>query len=253
MMRWEPLPVPNSEGRAWMKTLAKDIETGARTALIKFDPGFRQDAAVSNWPMDVFVLEGGMQCGDRRYEKDTYHYRPSGVGYGPTHTKAGITRIVFTSNQRERSSAEEVFVQDVKQLPWGKSSADPDDPRGLKDLRQDPVAGVSFLLHAGWAVGHRNIPGQMHSHGHEEEAYVLEGEWEDYLGDVDGHIYWTPGMYICRAPGESWHGDTIVLKPPKATLVRRGWVGNGQSADKFYDTIAEHSPNLPIPPLDFAE
>ncbi len=251
LIRWEPLRVPNSQGMAWIKTLSKDAETGARTALIKFDPGFKQKVSVSAWPMDTYVLEGEMTCGDRHYEKDTYHYRPAGVRYGPIETKLGITRIIFTANQKAKSSKDEIFIQDVKQMPWGKSSADLNDPRGLKDLRQDPVAGISFLLHASWAVGHRNIPGQMHSHGHEEEAYVLQGEWEDYLGDIEGHIHWRPGMYICRVPGDSWHGDTIALRPPKATLVRRGWVG--ASADKFYDTIQEHSPNVPIKPVDFLE
>src|SRR5258707_12709993 len=89
-INWMPLPVKGSQGLAWIKTLSKDRETGARTALIRYEPGFRAEAAVSQWPADTYTLEGGMRSGDLTYNKDTFHYRPAGSEIGPIETTTGI-------------------------------------------------------------------------------------------------------------------------------------------------------------------
>jgi hypothetical protein len=115
LIRWEPFHVPRSVGYAWIKTLSKDEETGARTALIRYEPGFRAEASTSAWPIDMYVLEGSMHCGDRTYNQDTYHYRLADAEIGPTSTQEGITRLVFTADEQDpaRSSPDEVFVQNV--------------------------------------------------------------------------------------------------------------------------------------------
>ncbi len=251
LIRWEPLAVEGSEGRAWIKTLAKDEETGARTALIKYDSGFRQKRTKSNWPVDSYVIEGSMTSGEHEYAADTFHFRPAGVEYGPIESQSGITRVVFTGDTKDGSSDEEVFIQDIKQMHWGPSYADPTGVHiGLKTLRQDPKANYSILLHASFTPGARAVEAVGHVHDHTEEAYILAGDFEDYLGDIEGHINWMPGIYVCRPPGESWHGDSLFLKTPVQTLIRRQWTGQ---SDKFYDTINKHSPGTPIMPVDFAE
>src|SRR5437870_1826801 len=95
LMRWEPLILKGGEGNAWIKTLAKDEKTGARTMLIKFDPGYVQKKTVAEWPADIYVLEGEMQCGNRKYEQGTFHYRPAGAAFGPIDSPGGITRLIF--------------------------------------------------------------------------------------------------------------------------------------------------------------
>src|SRR6266849_3553914 len=112
---WEPFEVPGSTGYAWIKTLSKDEETGARTALIRYEPGFRAEAVVGAWPIDVYVLEGSLECGRRTYNANTYHYRPAGSEIGPIVTAEGITRLVFTGDSKDpaKSSPDEVFVQNV--------------------------------------------------------------------------------------------------------------------------------------------
>jgi hypothetical protein len=114
-INWMQFPVKGSHGFAWIKTLSRDNETGAKTALIRFEPGFRAEAAVSEWPMDIYTLEGEMRCGDLSYNKDTYHYRPAGTEMGPVETASGITRLIFTADSKDpdRSSDKEVFVQNV--------------------------------------------------------------------------------------------------------------------------------------------
>jgi hypothetical protein len=115
LVKWEPFVVPNSVGYAWSKTLSKDEETGARTVMIRYEPGFRAEASVSQWPVDIYTLEGEMTCGDRTYNRDTYHYRPAGTPIGPVSTREGITRLMFTADSKDpaKSAPDEIFVQSV--------------------------------------------------------------------------------------------------------------------------------------------
>ncbi len=251
LLRWEPLPVQNSEGRAWIKTLGKDEETGARTCLVRFDPGFKQQAATAVWPSDVYVLEGSLSDGEHTYQPGSFHYRPSGVRYGPVTSKTGCIRLIMTADSKTKSSKDGVFIEDTRSMPYKKSYIDPTGLiAGVKDLRQDPVSGYSILIHTQFQHAERTQAGQMHIHDHHEEAFVLEGEWEDYLYDVESHIYWLPGAFVCRPAGYSKHGDSLALKVPKTTIVRRQWVGQ---TDKFYDKLNQHSPNEPIKLSSFVE
>ena len=141
LINWEPLEVERSQGYAWVKTLAKDDQTGARTLLVKYDPGFTAEATVSTWPMDIFTLEGEMRCGERTYAKDTYHYRPAGTPIGPIESPHGITRLIFTADSQDpaKSSSEEVFVQNVQ------SDVAPDPPV-LRGKRSTPTNEASNAL-----------------------------------------------------------------------------------------------------------
>ena len=246
-MRWEPLEIKGSQGMAWIKTLAKDVETGARTALIKFDPGFGQDKAVGQWPVDMYVLEGEMQYGDLRFQKGTYHYRPAGVEYGPITCLKGAIRLVFTADSRDedRSEREPVFIQDVNQMPWVPSFGDPGtgEQRRLRVLRVDQKADYSLFINY-HLPANAFREGLVHIHTtYSEEVFVIEGSEEQYSGDIDGHVNWNPWTYTCRAPNEGLHGDGQVKQGPCALLIRMGWTGKfanrhapgGQDSDK--DTL----------------
>ncbi len=249
LMRWEPLYQEGGEGRAWIKTLSRDTETGARSVLVKYDPGYKRAKTVSEWPVDIFVLDGGMTAGKRSYAKDTYHFRPAGTEVGPVESPYGVTRLILTADVKDKSSKDEIFVDDVKQMPWGLSYIDPTRERnGVKELRQDPNEGVAVLIHATFVAGERILPGQGHIHDHTEEAFVLEGEFEDYLDDVEGHLYWMPGLYICRVPYASAHGDVIWHKTPIVNLVRRNWTGD---MTKFHES--DRNVLVDVPRLTFGE
>ncbi len=226
LMRWEPLAIKGSQGNAWIKTLAKDASSGARTMLVRFDPGFSQKKAVAQWPADIYLLEGGMTSGNRVYEQGTYHYRPGGTAFGPIETATGITRLIFTADSKTKSSNKEIFIQNTNKMPWSPSYSDPDvRKKGVKVLREDKAEPVSILIHGHFVPG-RDLPGEKHFHDHHEEAYTLAGETEDYLADVDGHMFWVPGTYICRNIGASAHGDAMKTTVPNMQIIRRNWVGD---------------------------
>ena len=250
LMRWEPLQLEGGEGPCWIKTLAKDEETGAKTVLLRFGPGYRQKETVSTVYADMYVLEGEMQSGERFYGKDAYHYRPPGSRIGPISCVEGITRLMFTGGPKDKFSTQELFVPDIKELPWQKDYVNLDHSTSMiKVLRQDKESDVSVLIHGHWQVGGRVLPGQGHIHDHVEEAYVIMGENEDFLEDIDGHIYWVPGTYLCRQPGTSMHGDTLKHSVPFHTFIRRC----------FVDQMVEfHQPNplnivSDVPPISFSE
>jgi hypothetical protein len=262
LIEWEPLQVRGGHGYAWIKTLGKDDETGARTALIRYDPGFRADAGVSTWPADIYTLEGAMTAGERTYREHTYHYRPAGTPIGPAEAPEGVTRLVFTADSKdpERSSSEEVFVQNVvsdltPQPPGfvfepaaGAGAGDPSarvyskgllppDPstteldsqatmRWMKILRLDPKAEISFRVQRVLRPGIRGAAGEIHVHPYLEECFMVSGDNLDYSGDIDGHWRWIPGVYVCRAPGEGFHGDSLKLDDNYYLIVRCGWTAD---------------------------
>ena len=231
LMRWEPLEVSNSEGTAWIKTFNIDRETGARSALIKYDPGFRVAERESVWPADNYIVDGEMQCGDLLYHKDTYHYRPAGSAVGEMSTRWGCTRLIFSGDDGGHA-AEPVFIQDTNLIPRARSYTNPGDIEkgSVKILREDTEAKVSVLLSQA-SKPDMVLEGTADVHNHSEEVFVLDGEIEDYFGDVDGHVLWKKDMYVYRNPFESAHGDVLKTVLPQNILVRRGWTGN---ATEFY-------------------
>jgi hypothetical protein len=253
-LRWEPLKVRNSnyEGRAWIKTFNLDRETGARSALVRYDPGFSQEESTSEWPIDSFVLEGAMTCGDLNFRKGSYHYRPAGARFGPVETTEGIIRLVFAGDDGKGSSAgEPVFVEDVNRLPFEPSYNNPSglDKGGIRVLRQDQEAGVSVLINYTFKPD-RLLDGKAEVHDHFEEAYQFIGESEDWLAEVDGHIVWIPGIYIYREPFTAWHGDVVKYGLPKGVFIKRGWVGE---MTRFWDKSWAKDRTMAVGTVEFSD
>src|SRR5713226_3640603 len=181
LINWEPLEVAGSQGFAWIKTLAKDDITGARTALIRYDPGFTAEPTVSNWPMDIYTLEGQMSAGERMYEKDTYHYRPAGTPIGRLNSPKGVTRLIFTADTPDpgKSSSEEIFIQsvitDVLPDPPGNAEDPKETMRWRKTLRRDPIAGYSLRVQRSARAGVKDHSDWLHIHPWTEEAFMVSG------------------------------------------------------------------------------
>ena len=88
--------------------------------------------------------------------------------------------------------------------------------------------------------------GGSHIHPYIEEVYMMEGEMEEYLDDVDSRVAWMPGVYACRLPNLSPHRGNTYHKAPLTFFVRQGW----------YDKTTPFPPSQPshhIEPLAFVE
>ena len=124
MMRWEQYDVANSEGRAWIKTLSLDPATGSRTALIRYDAGFKQAKTKTEAPVDMYVIDGEAKYGDKVYEKATYAYHPPGAEVGPIESPKGMTRLIFRGDPT-KCDKEPAFIQDTRTMPWRPNYDDP--------------------------------------------------------------------------------------------------------------------------------
>ena len=155
LINWEPYEIPNSSGYAWSKTLSKDEETGARTLMVKYEPGFRADGWVSTLPADIYVLEGSMESGDRTYQQDTYHFRPAGTPIGPVFSGEGITRLIFTADSADpaKTSTDEIFVQNI-------ATDIPPDPPTFRTPQSTVEKGLDS------SFGSAETAREMFDHGH---------------------------------------------------------------------------------------
>lgn len=257
LINWEPLDVQGGDGFAWIKTLSKDEETGARTALIKYDPGFTAPATVSTWPIDIYTLEGAMDAGDRHYDAHTYHYRPAGTDVGPISTSAGVTRLVFTADTSDPagSSRDEIFVgnvlTDLPPDPPGNGEDPKVTMRWRKILRRDPIAGYSFRVQRAAKAGVQDHSDSLHIHPWTEEAYMVDGANQDYSADIDGHIQWVPGLYVCRPPNGNPHGNSLKLDDKYYLVVRGGW-SDDPEVNAEWDRLRKES-LVPLRPVSFTE
>lgn len=290
-INWMPFPVKNSQGLAWIKTLSKDEETGAKTAMIRFEPGFRAEAAVSEWPMDIYILEGEMRCGDLQYNKNTYHYRLAGTEIGPIETTTGITRLMFTADTKDpsKSSDKEVWVQNMlRDIPVGDlapsgNGAGAHEVFGAADsstqsmfdtghiapdltapaptpasamkwrkiLRLDPKAEIAFRVQRVAKAGIRDCIDEVHIHPWIEEAFLVTGENQDYCADIDGHWHWTSGTYVCRPANRGLHGDAVKLDDAYFMVVRSGWTNDPVKAARW--KAEQDATQVPVPVESFVE
>ena len=126
---------------------------------------------------------------------------------------------MFLGGQRDKCSKDEVFIPDANELKWEHDEklsfkeGTEISYKALKILRVDKEAGVAVRIHHEVKMGERK-----HSTAARpflEEAYVLSGKGYDYNGDIDGHLYWMPGMYLCRQPGNR-HGNNMYIGPKDA-------------------------------------
>jgi len=225
--------------------------------LIRYEPGFKAEASVSEWPADIYVLDGEMQCGDRFYAKDTYHYRPAGTPIGPIECPKGITRLVMTTDSKEpgKSSPEEIFIQnvdsDVEPAP-PRPLVDPDHPtlhdRWRKVLRRDPLAEMSVRVQRVLAPGGNGWgpQGKMQFHPFVEEVFMFGGLNQDYSADIDGHWTWMAGCYVCRQPFEGLHGDSLKFDGDYHMIVRSGWTDDPERLAEWKAIEQASARDIPI-------
>ena len=221
--RWSRLDVKNSDGRAWIKKLGRDPENEACAALVRFDAGFSVPKSVSEVFSDSVVLDGKMRYGDRLCKKRTYFYRPAGTEYGPIKVEEDTTRFVMTGGIGEKGSGQAVFIDDVESNSPKWEPSQQGDNRLEKYLRIDKVENSFVQYHLVLSpLGFR--PGRQWVHPAIEEAYMIEGECHDYVGEVQGFVNLLPGTYVYRPPAETWHGSTSNTATPRRLIV------------KYYDT-----------------
>ena len=80
------------------------------------------------------------------------------------------------------------------------------------------------------------LPGRKWVHPEVEEAYIIEGEGWDYVGEVETFVRLLPGTYIYRPPNETFHGTATTIKVPRRIFVK---YYNANFDHKFRRSIEE--------------
>jgi hypothetical protein len=233
--KWAPLAVDNSDGKAWIKILGKDPDNGATAALVKYDAGFRQEAGVGGASSDSIVIEGHLRYGDRDCRRLAYWYRPTGAERPAIEAVEDTTRFVITSGMGESTSPTPAFMANVESddPPWEPSE------RGSawaeKTLRIDEQANC-LITYQFATMFTMFRPGKKWVHPDIEEAYCIEGEGWDYVGEVETFVKLLPGTYIYRRPNETFHGTATTIQVPRRLFVK---YYNADFEQKFARSIEE--------------
>ncbi|MDQ8708106.1 cupin domain-containing protein [Streptomyces sp. LHD-70] len=90
-LEWEDGGAPGF----WLKMLHKDQETGARTLLMKVDPGAFADTHAHDQTEQVYVLEGSFYDQTQTYRVGDHVVRQPGAGHATGSTEGAVTLLVY--------------------------------------------------------------------------------------------------------------------------------------------------------------
>jgi hypothetical protein len=200
------------------KVLSMDEDTGACSLKMKFDAGYQRKPGLSYSDVEIFVLEGRVQIGDRVYGRGHYFFIAAGVAQGAMHTPDGFEALVFyndglpnfeeSDRHHERALHEAcVSLNAYADAPWlSVARRNPGVASGftVKSLRMNPLTKANTFLYAA-------VPEFMQDnisyHDCAEEAYHIHGDCSMMqFGELPtGGYFWRP-PYINHGCFWSRHG-----------------------------------------------
>lgn len=201
-----------------IRVLSEDPTDGARSALLRVPPGWRQEPFSAACTLEAYVLDGDLTIGDLRFRRGWYSYRPAGFPNAAAHSDGGALLLVFTDGRftlcEPRDTANAIPGIDTETIPWGKPMTDKkDSPLLSKTLRIDLVTGERVFLNRLLQAG--GDP-RIEWHPCVEELYQIEGTTSmDHPRD---RFVLAPGVYCYRPPAIP-HGP-FRTDGPVLTLVR---------------------------------
>lgn len=181
------------------RLLSGDDETGARSLVVRYPPGFTAPAGALAVDDEFLVLDGELTIGGQRYPAMTFAHLPAGYDAGAWSSAGGAVVLEFFSGALARAKA--ATDGDDRRLVLRKSLFDvpytgnfhPEFPPGAgrKMLYQDPHTHDTT-----WVLGTLPLRWAERSEVHPtvEEMYLLAGEVHGDRGIM------RPGAYFWRPP-----------------------------------------------------
>lgn len=225
--KWAPLQVDGADGKAWIKILGKDEESGATAALVRYDAGFRSPGGTSEVFSDSIVVDGSLTLDGEPNHRLAYWYRPAGTTYGPIVADQDVTRFVITGGRGEEGSTEPVHMRSVESNEAPFESSERSSAWSEKTLRIDERADC-LITYQTANMFTMFLAGKKWVHPHVEEAYCIDGAGWDYVGEVDTFVKLLPGTYIYRPPNETFHGTATTFEIPRRIFVKYYSADHGQ-------------------------
>lgn len=203
-VHYKKLELPGFPSGVQYKTLSMDPDTGACSLSVQFDGGFKMPAGVCESDMELFLLEGHLQVGQKTYGRGLYIFLPAGVSLPPISAPQGCLALMFYNHtephiiesDRDMDGANRaglLTLETFDKMPWQVPNLFPQTAGGclIKVLRMDPKThALSFL--------YSMVPGfwqdNISYHDVAEEAYHIYGtSWMMQFGDLPtGGYFWRP-------------------------------------------------------------
>lgn len=199
------------------KMLSIDKDSGACTMTVQFDSGYKQPPGLSYSDIELLVMGGGLQVGERACGPGHYFFVPAGVSLPAIATRPGCLALMMY-NQTEPNFVESdqhldgasrfalTSVNSYEDLIWQTPMLFPATAPGclLKILRiDDETQALSFLYCMTPGFWQDNIS----YHDVAEECYHVWGtSWMMQFGDLPtGGYFWRPA-FINHGPFASERG-----------------------------------------------
>lgn len=246
---------------AEFKQLSFDEQTGARTLLATLPAGWTQPSGYHSADLEIFVVDGGINVGDRPLGRYAYAYYPAGTAHS-FGTKEGATVLLFWSGAPDyipaatsRAGAKPGAIDGIAyhDVPTTTPSALPkfrdepimkNSPVHVKLLRSDPATGAATWI-ASAPGGYPIMSGEGHlplwaSSRSWEEGYMLAGDLTIAECLPQGQVAGTyaPDGYFFRPAGIA-HGGLSQFSDSYSVWLYR----SGPGAWKTYGNVcAEPAP-----------
>ena len=187
------------------KMLSMDTDTGACSMTVQFDAGYKQTPGFSWSELEVLVMEGELQLGDKKVGKGYYAFFPAGYAMPAMHTEKGAL-CLFMYNTGEPSLVEsdthhplarvDRFHQTnaYNDIPWALGNiANPATACGcmIKLLNHNDRTHALIFLYCMTANFTQD---NISYHDCAEESYHIWGSsWIMQFGEVPtGGYFWRP-------------------------------------------------------------
>lgn len=186
------------------KMLSLDTATGGCTMNVQLDAGYKRPPGFSYSEVELLVMEGELQVGDKRCGHGYYFFIPAGKAMPAFSSKEGCTLLLmfntgepsFVESDNDHSDADVSLYSEVdsyNDLIWGSAGVRPSTATGcyVKLLHYHPrTEALTFL----YCMTPDFYQDNISYHDCAEESYHLWGtSWMMQFGEIPtGGYFWRP-------------------------------------------------------------
>jgi len=212
---WKKMTLPGFAKGMRYKVLSLDDETGACSLKVLYEPGYRLPPGMSYAEMELFVLNGSIQVGDKVHGPGSYFCVPAGVTLPAFSSPRGAQVLQYynyaepsfvasDSDHRDAERSRLTIVNAYEGMQWSSTNFFPATAPGclVKVLRFDPRTHAFTFL---YCMTPNFWQDNISYHDCAEESYHIWGtSWMMQFGDLPtGGYFWRPpyinhGAFACK-------------------------------------------------------
>lgn len=255
---WKRMTLPGFPSGMRYKVLSLDAASGACSLKVLYEPGYRLPPGMSNSEMELFVLSGSLELGERAHGPGSYFFVPAGVSLPALRAPRGAQVLQyynhgepsFVESDADHPGAERAslaIVNAYEGMSWGSTNIYPATAPGclVKVLRFDQrTRGFTFLYCMTPNFWQDNIS----YHDCAEESYHIWGtSWMMQFGDLPtGGYFWRP-PYINHGAFASKYG-TLALGRTDSQLYNHfhfnPWTNPAENRERAAARLQQWKPEL---------